>query len=110
MESVQINVDEDKEEMVPRPDPPDELREDTMEILDNADPLFKQLRSQETSDIVSALTGVENEDDVTVSDDGSDESDAAAPLTSGSDDDDEEEAVEFGQFVPKAGAEASDES
>jgi flagellar protein FlaI len=100
MESVQINVDEDKEEMVPRPDPGDEMRDEAQGILENADPLFEQLRAEETSDIVSALTGMQQEeDDVTVTPDAEDD-----------EEEEEEEAIEFGQFVPKAGAEASEES
>ncbi|QSG06541.1 type II/IV secretion system ATPase subunit [Halapricum desulfuricans] len=89
MESVQIEVDAEKEELVPRPDPGDETLEEAEEILDNADPLFRQLRSAETSDIVKALTGVETQEDITV--------------------DETTEKADFGQFVPKAGAEASEE-
>jgi flagellar protein FlaI len=95
MESVQIEVDAEKEELVPRPDPGEEIRKEAEEILDNADPLFRQLRSAETSDIVDALTGMEQEEDIT-------------PAVA-DDEPDEEETVEFGQFVPKAGVEASDE-
>ncbi|MCU4716588.1 type II/IV secretion system ATPase subunit [Halapricum hydrolyticum] len=89
MESVQIEVDAEKEELVPRPDPTDEILGEAEEILDNADPLFRQLRSAETSDIVEALTGVETQEDVTV--------------------EEATEETDFGQFVPKAGAEASEE-
>ena len=97
MESVQIEVDEEKEELVPRPDPGEDMREEAEEILDNADPLFRQLRSSETSDIVSALTGIESEEDIT-------------PVPAEEEEEDsEEDTVEFGQFVPKAGAEASED-
>ncbi|QSG14882.1 type II/IV secretion system ATPase subunit [Halapricum desulfuricans] len=90
MESVQIEVDAEKEELVPRPDPGEEILGEAEEILDNADPLFRQLRSEETSDIVEALTGVEPDDDIEV-------------------DSETTEETDFGQFVPKAGAEASEE-
>ena len=90
MESVQIEVDAEKEELVPRPDPGEEILGEAEEILDNADPLFRQLRSAETSDIVEALTGVTPEDDIEV-------------------DSETAEETDFGQFVPKAGAEASEE-
>jgi flagellar protein FlaI len=84
MESVKINIDPEKEEMVPRPDAPPEMVDETKEVLDNAGPLFKQFKSGDDPDIVSALMegeAVEESD----SDDG---------------------PTEFGQFVPKAGKEA----
>jgi len=95
MESVEIEVDQEKEELVPRPDPGEEMLGEADEILDNADPLFRQLRSAETSDIVSALTGIETEEDIT-------------PVPA-DEEESEDETVEFGQFVPKAGAEATDD-
>jgi flagellar protein FlaI len=87
MESVQIEIDPEKEELVPRPEPPGELLEETAEILENAEPLFKQYREMESSDIASALSGMQEEPD------------------SGTD----EEAIDFGQFVPKAGSEDDEE-
>jgi len=87
MESVQIEIDPEKEELVPRPEPPAELLEETAEILENAGPLLKQYREMETSDIASALSGMQEEPD------------------SGTD----EEAIDFGQFVPKAGSEDDEE-
>ncbi len=36
MESVHINIDPEKEEMVPRPDAPPEMVEETKQVLDNA--------------------------------------------------------------------------
>jgi flagellar protein FlaI len=84
MESVKINIDPDKEEMVPRPEAPPELVEETKQVIDNAGPLFTQFKSGDTPDIVSALM----EGDAIETEDG---------------DDDE---TEFGQFVPKAGKEA----
>jgi flagellar protein FlaI len=80
MESVKIDVDPQKEALVPRPDPGEELLDETREILDSAAPLLDQYSGTETTDIASALTGL---------DEGGDEDD-----------------VDFGQFVPKAGAEA----
>jgi flagellar protein FlaI len=78
MESVKIDVDPGKEELVPRPEPGAELLEETGEILDNAAPLLDRYREMETTDIASALSGL---------------------------DEGEEEDVDFGQFVPKTGAE-----
>ncbi|MFC7075787.1 type II/IV secretion system ATPase subunit [Haloarcula halophila] len=87
MESVQIDIDPEKEEMVPRPEAPEEMLEESKDILDNAQPLFDQFMSRETPDIVSALM------------DGD---------TLQEDEEEEEDEVDFGQFVPKAGAEADD--
>jgi flagellar protein FlaI len=92
MESVQIDIDPEKEEMVPRPDAGEEMLTEAREILDNAGPLFERIREKETSDIVSALTGVEEEDDIT-------------PVES---DTGEEESFDFSEFVPAAGAEADE--
>ena len=93
MESVSIEVDPDKEEMVPRPDPPAEMLDEARGILENAEPLFQQFRDKETSEIVSALTGVEEQADV-------------SPLESPQEEDDEE--IDFSEFVPAAGAEADE--
>ncbi|WP_459192367.1 type II/IV secretion system ATPase subunit [Halosimplex sp. J119] len=90
MESVKINIDPDKEEMVPRPDPPAEMLAEAEDILENAQPLFQQFRDKETSDIVSALTGVEEQTDI-------------EPV-----DEEGEEEIDFSEFVPAAGAEADE--
>ena len=84
MESVQIDIDPEKEEMVPRPDAPPKMVQETKSVLDNADPLFDQFRGGDTPEIVSALM-----------DDSSVQSGGKA-----------DEPTEFGQFVPKAGKEA----
>jgi flagellar protein FlaI len=73
--------------MVPRPDAPPEMVEETKQVLDNAGPLFKQFKSGDNPDIVSALM----------------EGDAVDETDSEPEDD---EPTEFGQFVPKAGKEA----
>jgi flagellar protein FlaI len=86
MESVQIEIDPEKEELVPRPDPSEELLEETSDILENAEPLFERYRDMEASDMVSALSGIED-----------------SGIEAGSDD------LDFGDFVPKAGSEAEDE-
>ncbi|MFB6153392.1 MAG: type II/IV secretion system ATPase subunit, partial [Halodesulfurarchaeum sp.] len=57
MESVLIDVDEEKEEMVPRPDPDEETRETATEILDRAEEdLFPEYRGETAPDISEALT------------------------------------------------------
>ncbi|QLH77686.1 type II/IV secretion system ATPase subunit [Halosimplex rubrum] len=94
MESVKINIDPEKEEMVPRPDPPAEMLDEAEGILENAQPLLQRFREKETSDIVSALTGSgvdEEETDIT-------------PVESEDEDDD----IDFSEFVPAAGAEADE--
>jgi flagellar protein FlaI len=83
MESVQIEIEPEKEELVPRPDPPEELLAETEEILDNAGPLLERYREMETSDIASALSGLEDDSETNP----------------------EDNAIDFGDFVPKAGAE-----
>ena len=93
MESVKIDIDPEKEEMVPRPDANEEMLEHTDEILDNAVPLFDRFKSKETPEIVKALSGIDTQEDIEPVDDG--ESDDAE--------------IDFGQFVTKAGAEAEGE-
>ncbi|MFB6085125.1 MAG: type II/IV secretion system ATPase subunit [Halorientalis sp.] len=92
MESVKIDIDPGKEEMVPRPEAGEEITEETEEILDNAEPLFDRYKSMETPEIVKALSGIETEEDI-------------VPDEEEEDDDAE---IDFGQFVTKAGAEAEE--
>ena len=90
MESVKINVDPEEEELVPRPDPGDELVDETNEILSQAEPLLQQYRDMKTGDLVAALSGADDADEI--------EPDA-----------EEDSEFDFGQFVPKAGSEAEEE-
>src|SRR6056297_2584768 len=64
MESVSINIDQKKEEMVPRPEANEEMLEETDEILANAEPMFERFKSTETPEIVKALGGIEIEEDI----------------------------------------------
>jgi flagellar protein FlaI len=92
MESVEIDIDEAKEEMVPRPDANSEMLAETGDVLENAQPLFDRYQEMETPDIISALTSVNSENgsgDATEAEDG--------------------DGLDFGQFVPKAGKEADSE-
>jgi flagellar protein FlaI len=77
MESVLIDIDPEKEEMVPRPDPPEEVREETAGILEEAEDrllaerrgeaaiedlsLLLEAESSEQPDVVAAETGSESE-------------------------------------------------
>jgi flagellar protein FlaI len=90
MESVKIEIDPEKEKLVPRPESPEELLAGTDEVLDNAEPLLDRYRKQEATSIVSALSGL-------------------AEQESEDEDEDEDEEIDFGRFVPKAGTEADEE-
>ncbi len=79
MESVKINIDPEKEELVPRPEAPDEVIDQTEGVLERAELLFEQYRQVDTGDLISALEGMEETEDVKT----------------------DEEAIDFGQFVPK---------
>jgi len=92
MESVEIDIDPDKEEMVPRPDPPPEMAAEAGDVLDTAQPLFDRFREKQPSAIVEALGGS-----------GVDE--AETDITPAESDDDK---VDFSEFVPAAGAEADE--
>jgi len=90
MESVKIEVDPEKEELVPRPEAGAEMLQETNEILTKAEPLLERYRNMETGDLIEALEGRND----------------AGQIEAESSDDDE---IDFGQFVPKAGSEAEEE-
>ncbi|GGM65598.1 flagellar protein FlaI [Halarchaeum rubridurum] len=57
MESVLIDVDPEKEEMVPRPDPTEDVYEEAGELLERAEgTLFEEYRGEEAPDISFALS------------------------------------------------------
>ncbi|WP_050034120.1 ATPase, T2SS/T4P/T4SS family [Halorubrum halophilum] len=58
MESVLINVDRDKEKMVPRPDPDEDGREEVEEILAEAEDLFAEYRGRMPDSVADALLDV----------------------------------------------------
>ncbi len=59
MESVLINVEAEKEEMVPRPDPDEETLRDAEEILERAEEtLFPDYQGEDAPDISDILTGI----------------------------------------------------
>ncbi|MEF8936867.1 MAG: secretion system protein, partial [Halovenus sp.] len=90
MESVKIDVDPAKEELVPRPEATGEMLTETNEILSKAEPLLERYRNMETGDLIEALEG---------------RNDTDRGQSEMSDDDE----IDFGQFVPKAGSEAEEE-
>ena len=91
MESVQIDIDPAKEEMVPRPDCPPEKLEMVGDLLEDAQGMFDEYQDKETPDIVAALM----------------EGDALA----GEDDAAADTGFSFGEFTkPDAGAETDTEA
>ncbi|UWG51398.1 ATPase involved in archaellum/pili biosynthesis [Halalkaliarchaeum sp. AArc-CO] len=61
MESVLIDVDPEKEEMVPRPDPDEEGLAEAKRILEEAEELFAEYRDVEPGDVADALFDVDGE-------------------------------------------------
>jgi flagellar protein FlaI len=67
MESVQINIEPEKEEMVPRPTPGPEVNELASRILAQAEEtLLPEYRGSASADVAAALSDVEPVSDVTV--------------------------------------------
>ncbi|KAB1196613.1 MULTISPECIES: ATPase, T2SS/T4P/T4SS family [Haloferax] len=65
MESVHINIDPESEAMVPRPDPPEHVRELAKEILRRAEEeLFPDYRDKEVGDVADAIPHTHQEPDV----------------------------------------------
>ncbi|MGQ3327694.1 ATPase, T2SS/T4P/T4SS family [Halorubrum sp. FL23] len=64
MESVLINVDRDKEEMVPRPEPDEAGREEVEGILESAEDLFAEYRGRMPDSVADALLDVAPAPDV----------------------------------------------
>ena len=69
MESVLINVDRDKEEMVPRPEPDEAGREEVERILAEAEDLFAEYRGRMPESVADALLEVAPAADVEASPD-----------------------------------------
>jgi flagellar protein FlaI len=55
MESVEIDIDPEKEEMVPRPDATEEMLEETDETLSEAEEMLQEYRGRGSADLASAL-------------------------------------------------------
>jgi flagellar protein FlaI len=65
MESVLIDIEAEKEEMVPRPDPSEEIRAETEQILERAErELFPEYRDEDLGSVADALADVDLADDV----------------------------------------------
>ncbi|MUW14309.1 secretion system protein E [Halorubrum sp. CBA1125] len=78
MESVLIDVDPDKEEMVPRPDPDEAGREEVASILADAEDLFAEYRGEVPDSVADALVDVGHAPDVEATPDAAQESLSAA--------------------------------
>jgi len=73
MESVLIDIDPEKEEMVPRPDANDAVGRQAAEILERAEAeLFDDYRGEEAGSVADALLDVPERPDVTPTRDGAD--------------------------------------
>jgi flagellar protein FlaI len=59
MESVQIDIDPKKEQMVPRPEPDEERLDETRGVIEQGQSMLDEYRGTEASDIVEALTADE---------------------------------------------------
>ena len=64
MESVLINVDHEKEALVPRPEPDAAARETVAAILDDAEPLFETYRGEVPDSVADALLEMNHAEDV----------------------------------------------
>ncbi|ADE04385.1 ATPase, T2SS/T4P/T4SS family [Haloferax volcanii] len=65
MESVHINIDPDSEAMVPRPDPPEHVRQLAKDILRRAeDELFPDYRDRDVGEVAEALNHMRDAPDV----------------------------------------------
>ena len=117
MESVQIDVDSEKEELTPRPDPSEDLLGETAEIIENAEPMFERYRGMETGDIVSALQGMADEEasaqtpvpETPVETPVSETAETPIPETPIEEGSSVTDELEFGEFVPKSGEDEDDE-
>jgi flagellar protein FlaI len=55
MESVQIDIDPEKEEMVPRPSPGEEMLAETADVLSESEAILDEYRGEDTEGVASAL-------------------------------------------------------
>jgi flagellar protein FlaI len=84
MESVLIDIDPDKEAMVPRPDPSDEILAECEAILARAEEeLFAKYKGDTPDSVADALAGMEADPDVTAESSDPDPVDAAGELPEG---------------------------
>ena len=100
MESVLIDIDPERENMVPRPDPDSEGREEAQEILKRAnESLFPGYKGRDLGSVASALSDVEEADAVEVTSEESTGDTDAATDDEESDAADEETAATEGDDI-----------
>jgi flagellar protein FlaI len=88
MESVHIDIEPEKEEMVPRPTPDAEVADLASDILERAEEeLFPEYRGEEATEVGNVLLNVEEQPDVTAERSDRTELDAIAEEVSELDDD-----------------------
>ena len=105
MESVKIDIDPDKEAMVPRPSASEEMQRLVDGILEDADGLLERYRGETPDkDIADALV-VEEADDVTVGVDGDEDGDDASSGSGDENADGDGGEFDYGGFAFEAGGE-----
>jgi flagellar protein FlaI len=105
MESVHINIDPEKEAMVPRPSPDEEGAALAERLLQRAEEsLLPEFRGNEAADVADALTDMEPVSDVTV--DGASQLDAATTVGEDTDTDSDSDS-DLGSGVDTDGSAAN---
>jgi len=115
MESVEIDVDQDKEDLIPRPDPAPSVREQVDDILAKArEDLFPEYKHG-AADLQSALVDVEKVEDIVVEDTGTQPDEETDDTDDGEDTADDTdgfagfESVSFGEdTVPSSSSSEED--
>ncbi|SEQ42702.1 ATPase, T2SS/T4P/T4SS family [Natrinema salaciae] len=104
MESVLIDVDQEKEELVPRPEATSETYNLSMDILERAEEsLFEEYRGKIPSGLASALGDVETEDAIEVDRADSEEFEFGGDVDDTVDDDEWELGDESTEFAVESG-------
>jgi len=98
MESVLIDIDPEKEEMVPRPDPNDEILAQTRQILDRAEEeLFEQYYGETPDEVADALVDTQPQGNVEATHDAAGELPAGAEsVGADADDGPDRDAIDAG--------------
>ncbi|WP_254763486.1 ATPase, T2SS/T4P/T4SS family [Natrinema marinum] len=110
MESVLIDVDQEKEELVPRPEATSETYNLSMDILERAEEsLFEEYRGKVPSGLATALGDVESESTIDVDRADSDDFDFAGEVDDGVEDDEWELGDGSTAFAPESEAEDGNE-
>ncbi len=120
MESVLIDIDPQKEALVPRPDPGPDVREEAQHVLEMADQrVFEEYRGRQANSLVDALDSATSSEDVTVTpgagdalqdtvaSDGGEQPDTGetAEQTNDSQESDQQAAVEDSEQEPESDSE-----